>query len=332
MRLRRFITANRDAGTRRPGDAGNSLFSVFGIWSLVFGFLFALFLLFSPAVSAQKIAVLAPDKTVRSEAFAAELGKYLSQNYRVLDASMSEAAFRSVAYENPFNLSTAEAKTIGAAIGCNYFLLVKYETLRRSAFKREEYYESYAVVYAVSARTGNLVFWKLNSFDADKPSEAEKKLFDSGRALAKEISDALQAAKRREITESDNPKIEEPPSENLPEAKNFRPPLPFQRIKPEYTEQANFYSIAATIDILVDIDETGKILRTEITRWAGYGLDESVTEAVKKMNWRPAEREGKTLPMRILLRYNFKDIEDDPFGITSTRFAHDYKLQITDFK
>lgn len=266
--------------------------------------------LFVSNITAQKIAVLTPDKTVGSQIFAAELGKSLSQNYKILDSSLSEAAFRSNSYENPYNLSSTEAKNIGTAIGCNYFLLVKYETLRRSSFKKDEYYESYAVIYAVSSRTGNLVFWKLNSFEADKPSAAEKKLFSSIDATAKDISDNLQAASNREIqTEKQN--IEELPLENSPEAKNFRPPLPYRRIKPEYTAAANFYNIEATVDISVDVNENGKILRTEITRWAGYGLDESVTGAARKMNWRPAERNGKTLPMRILLRYNFKNIEDE---------------------
>jgi hypothetical protein len=50
-----------------------------------------------------------------------------------------------------------------------------------------------------------------------------------------------------------------------------------------------------------------------ITRWAGFELDESVAKAVRSMNWRPAERNGKPLPVRFLLRYNFKKIEkDDP--------------------
>ena len=84
-----------------------------------------------------------------------------------------------------------------------------------------------------------------------------------------------------------------------------------ERISPEYTAIADFYNVEATVDISVDIDSDGKILHTEIVRWAGYALDESVTEAVRKMNWRPAERKGKFLPMRILLRYNFKDIEDE---------------------
>lgn len=276
---------------------------------MVLGFL--LFCLFSLNVPAQKIAVLTPDKTARSQIFAAALGKLLSENYKVLDFALSEAAFRSAVYENFFNLSASEAKNIGAAVGCNYFLLVKQEVLRRSSLQKEEYYESYAVIYLVSSRTGNLVFWKLSSFEAGNPLAAEEKLFDSVDSLTKEISDRLQAAKIKEIQASDNLNIEELPPENTPEAKNFRPPLPYRRIKPEYTETADFYNIEATVDILVDVDADGRILRTEVTHWAGYGLDESVEEAVRKMNWRPAERNGKRLPARILLRYNFRDIEDE---------------------
>ncbi len=101
------------------------------------------------------------------------------------------------------------------------------------------------------------------------------------------------------------------PAENSPEAKSFRPPLPYKRIKPEYTQVANLYSVEATVNIEVEVSENGKILKTEIVRWAGFGLDESVTETIHKMQWRAASRNGKTLPLRVLLRYNFKKIEED---------------------
>ncbi len=307
--MRKFIIAIKEYLTqRREGAKAQSFFYEFFFASLrlcVFAFILCF------PVVAQKIAVLTPDETIGSRIFVVELGKVLSKNYKILDYSLSEAAFNSARFENPFNLSADESKNVGRAIGCNYFLLVKHETLRRASFKKDEYYESYAVIYVVSSRTGNLLFWKLNAFEADKPSEAEKQLFDSIGNLVKEISDAVQASKTQEILQIQNYNIEEPPPENAPEAKNFRPPLPFRRITPAYTATANFYGIKATVDILVDVDETGKILRTEITRWAGYGLDESVSEVVRKMNWRPAERRGKTLPMRILLRYNFKNIEDE---------------------
>jgi hypothetical protein len=36
-----------------------------------------------------------------------------------------------------------------------------------------------------------------------------------------------------------------------------------------------------------------------------------VTDAVRAMNWRPAMRGGKPLPMRVLLRYNFTKVEKE---------------------
>jgi TonB family protein len=74
---------------------------------------------------------------------------------------------------------------------------------------------------------------------------------------------------------------------------------------------ASLYFVEATVDIEIEVDETGKLLKTEIVRWAGFGLDESVTDAIRKMNWRPASRNGKTLPLRVLLRYNFKKLEKE---------------------
>jgi len=58
------------------------------------------------------------------------------------------------------------------------------------------------------------------------------------------------------------------------------------------------------------VDENGRILDTEIVRWAGFSLDEAVDKTIRQMNWKPADRNGKTLPMRVLLRYNFRKIEE----------------------
>jgi len=261
-------------------------------------------------VTAQKIAVLTPEKTGLSESFADRLKTSLAAKFKVLNSSLSETAFLSVNAERPFNMSAEEAKIAGAAIGCDFFLLVKSENLRRFSLEKKEYFESYAAVYAVSARTGRLVFWKLQSFNGYDSNAAEKLLFESTGELVKGISERLPAAAREELSEV-RAKLEEVPDENSPDAKNFRSPLPYRRISPQYTAAANLYSIAATVDIEVDFDESGQILRTEIVRWAGFGLDESVTETVRKMNWRPATRNGKALPMRVLLRYNFKKLDKE---------------------
>jgi TonB family protein len=260
-------------------------------------------------LAAQKLAVLAPEKNGRSQSFAEKLETELSSEFKILNSSLSETAFVSGEFEKPFNLTTEQARNIGAAIGCQYFLLVKSELLRRSTFGREEFYEAHSVVYLVGAKTGKLVFWNLEKFDADLPSAAEEKLFNFIPKLADQISGKIKETEKIEPAEKNI--IAEIPAENTPEAKNFRPPLPYRRISPEYTTIADYYNVEATVDVSVDIAADGKILKTEIVRWAGYGLDESVAETVRKMNWRPAERNGKSLPVRILLRYNFKDIEDE---------------------
>lgn len=272
--------------------------------------LFALILNF-PLFAQQKLAVLIPEKTYQSQMFVEKLEDSLSNNFKILDDSLSEAAFRSAKYDKPFNLSREESKNVGAAIGCNYFLLIKAENQRRYSLEKKEYYESYAVVYVVSSRTGRLVFWKLVSGEAENVEKAENKLFALNDDLSAEISEKLKIVTKDELTEKAAPKLEQLPAEDSPEAKNFRPPLPYKRIKPPYTRLANLYRVEATVDIEIDVDENGKILHTEITRWAGFGLDESVDKTIRQMNWKPADRNGKPLPMRVLLRYNFKKIEED---------------------
>lgn len=191
-------------------------------------------------------------------------------------------------------------------------MLVKSDTLRRATLSKPYFYiESYTVVYLVSSRTGRLILWKRQHFESPTAAESEKKLAASVENLAAEISINLKSAGKTEPNEERLSKLEELPDENSSEAKNFRSPLPYRRFKPEYTTLANLYDVTATVDATVDLDEKGSVTRVEITRWAGYGLDESVAGIIRKMQWRAATRNGKSLPIRVLLRYNFKRIEHD---------------------
>jgi len=255
--------------------------------------------------------MLTPDKAESSRQFAERLENVLSQKLNILDDSLSETAYLSVSPATPFNLTIDESKRVGSAIGCDSFILIRSATQRRSSSAKDEYYDAFAVIYVVSARTGRLVFWKLASFESPKPDKAAKLLVDAVPSLASEIADSLHAAIKSELTEPAPVAMEEVPDADSPAAKNFRAPIPYRRVKPEYTAQAGLYDVTATVDLVVDTDEKGTILRTEIVRWAGYGLDESVDKTVRSMNWRPAERNGKSLPMRFLLRYNFRKIEKE---------------------
>jgi hypothetical protein len=262
-------------------------------------------------VSAQKLAVLNPEKNSNSQVISETLETRLSKNFKIIDSSLAEAVAMSSPDKNVFNLSIAEAQNLGNAIGCDFFIVQKAGTLRRASLSKPDYYESYAAIYLVDSRTGHLVFWKLLNSEAVNSVESEKALLALIDNLAQEISAKIKSVKSQEFAGADSTNITEYSADTSEESKDFRPPLPYRRIKPPYTNLANLYSIAATVDAMVDLDEKGNVLNIEITRWAGYGLDESVAETIKRMQWRPAERDGKTLPIRILLRYNFKKLKTE---------------------
>jgi len=266
---------------------------------------------FGISSAAQKVAVLSPDGSETSRSFAERLEHSMAANFRLVDRAMSEAAFASSMADDKFNMSTDESKSVGSAIGCDFFILVKAETLRRSSAKQAKYYESHAAVYAISSRSGKLVFWRLSLFEASTSLEAQTLLNANTVQLASDIANKLRSIVKSELSEKSLSEMEVPPDPESPLARSFRAPIPYRRFKPKYTTEAFLYSIQATVDIIVDVGERGSILRTEVVRWAGYGLDESVEKAVRSMNWRPAERNGKPLPMRFLLRYNFKKTDKD---------------------
>lgn len=273
--------------------------------------LFIVFFGFPPQLPAQKLATLTAEKTPLTEKFAEAIHDSLKSKLVVLDSSLSETAFISVTIENAFNMTASEAKRIAAVVGCDYFLMIRTGSLRRSSFEKAEYYEAFSVLYLVSGRTGRLVFWDLRSLESDSTIEAEKLLLRSAEDVSIKIAGKMMEAFNVEKAEKPGTYIEEVPLNNSANDKTFRPPMPYKRIKPEYTRTAYLYDAKGTVDISVDIDQNGAVKGTEIVRWAGYGLDEAVIEAVRKMNWRPAERGGKTLPMRVLLRYNFTKIEKE---------------------
>ena len=161
----------------------------------------------------------------------------------------------------------------------------------------------------MSSRTGRLIFWKLQKFEAPKPDNSAKLLTASVADLSEEITSKVKAALKLETTAAAPPNFDEVPDENTA-AKDFRAPIPYKRTKPEYTLQASLYEVKATVDALVYLDEKGTVIAVEPVRWAGFGLDESVERNIRSMSWRSATRGSKTMAMKFLVRYNFRKIED----------------------
>jgi hypothetical protein len=269
----------------------------------------AVALVLSPfGASAQRIAFVFPEKETDTS-FAEKIIDVMPERVTVIDASLGAAATRALRIENAANMATAEARNLGDAIGTDFIVVFSGGLQRRAVSGAEPVFEAYAVARLVSARTGRLVQFEVYKHADRKPAEALRKLMADARSAANSLLSTMEAVRKKEAAEPEAPVIEEIPDVSSPAARNFKPPIPYRRIKPSYTPLASLYGVAATVEILVDLDPEGKVTRTEIARWAGFGLDESVDAAVRAMNWRPAHRDGKPLAIRALLRYNFKRLD-----------------------
>lgn len=264
-------------------------------------------LILSAAANAQRIAVIEPERA-HVEGLASLIRGHLTSDFKILDESLADAAFRSVSLSDPFNLTTSDARQIGQVLGVSEYILLRSAVQRRASLDRPAYFEAYAIAYVVDARTGSLIAWLRENVEVQGEKDAREKLIATAAKLADRITASLKVNRFSLVRD---PKFIDVPAENSPLAKGLRTPVPYRRLRPAYTDLASSYGVKATIDIEVDIDADGTVARTSIERWAGFGLEESVEKAVRSMNWRPAEREGKPLPMRILLRYNFVKVEKD---------------------
>ncbi|MBX3298150.1 MAG: TonB family protein [Acidobacteria bacterium] len=255
------------------------------------------------AAASPKLAILAPTGSPHSLSAADRISS-LANDFDLVDRDLAAAAFRSFDEKAPFNMTAERARSIGEAIGCDILILVDSESVRRSSSSRESYYEAYASIFTVGIRDGLLLNWTKLSGLGDLPDEAEA-------SLSRQIGSETPSILKKALSVINFPiepvlDIAEFSAENSAAQKGLRPPAPYRRIKPKYTDAAFLNGIEATVEATVDIDAEGRILRLVITRWAGYGLDSAVEQAVREMNWMPASRGGKALPMRVLLRYNFK--------------------------
>jgi TonB family protein len=273
------------------------------------------------AAESARVAVLDFGESAAARRIADELAGALSvgaKDVSLMSRQQARAAAQGIGYKGSLNLTLAEARDLGAAVGCDFFFAGEADTvLRRASAGGGDYFESYASLYIVSAQTGRLVFWERLGAEGATADAAEKKLFDQLRARAAAYAATITRAREAEreerhaAVERDTPVIEDAPDEEAAAAKNFRVPLPYRRLRPPYTDAAAREHVEATVDALVELDDKGEVQSVEIVRWAGYGLDESVAATIRQMHFRPALREGSPVATRVLLRYNFRKPKDE---------------------
>jgi TonB family protein len=233
----------------------------------------------------------------------------------IFDPELSRAAARGVGYSGSLNMSLAEARDLGAAMASDFYIIGDAQTLRRSPSNAPIYYESYCSVFMISSRTGRLLFWDRPSFQAETPKAAEAQLLLRLADWEIQHSCLITTRRAREdersqrelVDDANQPVIEEAPDDNdAAEARGLRLPRPYRRLHPEYPESAARAEAEATVDVVVDVGADGEVSQVQIARWGGFGLDEATMATVRQLHFFPAMRNGMPIPMRVLLRYNFR--------------------------
>ncbi len=277
-----------------------------------------LFVLASHSFASAKpsVAVLDFGQTEFAKTVAEKIRSRLraTSEFLVADGDLSRSAAMGVGYTGSLNLTVNEARDLGAALATEFYLLGDAQILRRSSSTRSVYYESYCSVFLVNSRTGSLLAWERPVFDGAEATEVLQKLYyHVEHELTPRLVVALRRAaedeqqQRTAIVSFAGPVIEEAPEdEKTAEAQGLRLPRPFKRLRPEYPANAARAEAEATVDVLVDVGADGQVGGVHVVRWAGFGLDEAAVTTVKQMHFFPAMRNGTAIPMRVMLRYNFR--------------------------
>lgn len=253
-------------------------------------------------------------------ALEAALAAGLARDTRVdlIDRARSLPALAGVGYDGSINLSQDEARSLGAAIGCDFFIIGKVDVATRSEREGESHEEAIVGVMIVDARTGALAWF---DYLIEKAESSDRASGAAARTLTERASGYIdrvvefQAARQSKAlaSQSSDDIIEELPDEGSPRAAGFAPPLFTDRVKPAYTEEADRANISATVEVSAVFLASGEVGETTVTRWAGFGLDESAVAAVKQLKFKPATRDKEPVSVRALIRYNFrKKTEAEP--------------------
>jgi TonB family protein len=248
----------------------------------------------------------------------AVLRKALSTDERVspIEPEQIQPAADGVGYSGSINMTMEEARRLGSAIGCDFFIVGKAEALTRSEQKMETHGEAIIGVMLVDGRSGRLVLFHLIRERAPAAEAALERATTALVGCAQGFVDKMEQYQNARIavpapTRLGNGRppefIEDIPEASSPKSAGFVPPQFLNRAKPDYTAEADLAGITATVEAMAVFKANGEVGEIEITRWAGYGLDEAAATAIRQLKFKPASRSGRPISVRAMIRYNFRN-------------------------
>ncbi|HJQ25419.1 MAG TPA: energy transducer TonB [Blastocatellia bacterium] len=237
-----------------------------------------------------------------------------SAQITLIDTEQIKPAVAGVGYDGSINMTRDAARRLGAAIGCDFFIIGKRDLFTRSEAKAESHEEALAGVMIVDARTGELAAFDFINERAATRTAAMEALTKTLAARANGYVERMVAHRARRDAPHNlaqpTEHIEELPAAESAAGADFKPPEFLNRVKPEYTAEAERADITATVEASAVFRADGTVGEITITQWAGFGLDEAAARAIRQLKFKPATHAGQPVSVRATVRYNFRRVSE----------------------
>lgn len=262
---------------------------------------------------ASRVAILPFEGDERGEV-AAELRRLASAEAELLDPDLVRMAVAGSGYAGSLNLGLPEARALGQSLGCDFYLLGRVLETRRQLIGGKERYDGVAGIYLVESHSGRLARFEYLRTEGREMAEVHAALLTRLPVVWGAFAAIIGQSQRRDrsldaavITSgSGGPISEVMTDEELSAGPDGELPLFLRRVKPVYTEEAASAEVVGTVDLLAVFGADGQVGEVEVTRWAGFGLDEAAVAAIRQARFRPALRAKIAVPIRGLVRYTFR--------------------------
>jgi TonB family protein len=84
------------------------------------------------------------------------------------------------------------------------------------------------------------------------------------------------------------------------------PPIPIYKPEPAYSEEARKAKYQGTVVMWIIVDAAGAVTDCKVVKPLGLGLDEKAVETVKTWKFKPAQRNGTPVPVRVMVEVSFR--------------------------
>ncbi len=83
-------------------------------------------------------------------------------------------------------------------------------------------------------------------------------------------------------------------------------PVPIYKPDPAYSEEARKAKYQGTVVLWIVVDAAGGVTDCKVVKPLGLGLDEKAMETVKTWKFKPAQRNGTAVPVRVMVEVSFR--------------------------